>query len=138
MPIGDVIAIWQNRSLTPDWLRWIGAAVGSTGILLFFLSVTTMGDSWRAGVSAGEKTSLVTRGVYSISRNPAFLAFDLAYLGLLLMFFRWWLLALSLFAMVMLHLQIVLVEEPFLPKVFGADYEAYRSRVCRYLGCRRA
>ena len=40
-----------------------------------------------------------------------------------------------LFAMVMLHLQI-LQEERYLTNVFGAPYQAYRSHVCRYLGRR--
>ena len=44
-------------------------------------------------------------------------------------------LAFSLFAMVMLHLQI-LQEERYLANVFGAPYQAYRSHVCRYLGRR--
>ena len=44
-------------------------------------------------------------------------------------------LAFSLFAMVMLHLQI-LQEERYLTNVFGAPYQAYRSHVRRYLGRR--
>ena len=33
-----------------------------------------------------KKTSLVTTGIYSISRNPAFLGFDLMYIGILFSF----------------------------------------------------
>ena len=33
------------------------------------ISVVTMRDSWRAGVSEKEKTKLVTNGIYQISRN---------------------------------------------------------------------
>ncbi len=39
---------------------------------------------WRAGVSEKEKTELVTAGIYRWSRNPAFLGFDLLYIGFLL------------------------------------------------------
>ena len=43
-----------------------------------------MKDSWRAGVSYEEKTDLITSGIYQISCNPAFLGFDLVYVGIVL------------------------------------------------------
>ena len=72
-----------------------------------------LGGSWRAGIPAEKDTALVTGGVYAHSRNPAFLGFDLVYLGLLLWFFNWLHLAFALFAVLMLHLQI-LQEEAWL------------------------
>lgn len=93
----------------------------------------TMKDSWRAGVSETDKTELVTDGIYQISRNPAFLGFDLVYIGILLLFFNWILVFFSVFAMVMFHLQIVKVEEKFLVSVFGEDYAQYKKTVNRYL-----
>lgn len=68
------------------------------------------------------------------SRNPAFLGFDLVYLGILLMFFNWALFAVSIFAALMFHLQIVNVEEDFLLEAFGEDYLDYKKNVNRYLG----
>ena len=94
-----------------------------------------MKDSWRAGIPDKDKTELVTTGIYRYSRNPAFLGFDLQYVGVLLMYGNLLTLAFSLFAMVMLHLQI-LQEERYLTNVFGTPYQAYRSHVCRYLGRR--
>lgn len=49
------------------------------------------------------------------------------------MFFNWVLLIFSVFAMVMLHLQI-LQEEKYLPDVFGGEYVSYKESVCRYIG----
>lgn len=76
----------------------------------------------------------MTGGIYQISRNPAFLGFDLVYIGMVMMFFNWGLLVTSIFAVVMLHLQIVNVEEDFLMEVFGEEYLEYKEKVCRYLG----
>lgn len=56
------------------------------------------------------------------------------YAGILLMFFNWILLAVTLFAMLMLHLQIVNVEEDFLITTFGDTYLEYRKKVNRYFG----
>ena len=40
-----------------------------------------MKDSWQAGIPDKDKTELVTTGIYRFSRNPAFLGFDLMYVG---------------------------------------------------------
>ena len=104
------------------------------GDIGFVTSVVTMKNSWRAGVSETDKTELITNGIYQISRNPAFLGFDLVYIGILLMFFQWGLLVLSVAAMVMFHLQIVKVEEFFLLQTFGKDYMDYKRKVLRYFG----
>jgi len=96
--------------------------------------VVAMRDSWRAGVSLRDKTELVTGGIYQISRNPAFLGFDLVYIGMLMMFFNWVLFVITIFAMIMFHLQIVSVEEYFLTETFGNEYIEYKKRVNRYFG----
>ena len=44
--------------------------------------------------------------------------------------------ACTVFAVVMLHLQI-LQEERYLPTVFDVEYDAYRARVGRYFGRRK-
>lgn len=66
----------------------MGIFLGIIGDIVFIASVLTMKDSWRVGVSYEEKTDLITDGIYQISRNPAFLGFNLAYLGMCLMFFN--------------------------------------------------
>ncbi len=133
----EAVSIFMNRYLDFTGLRAVGAILGILGVGIFIVSVLTMRDSWRAGVSKEEKTELVTTGIYAYSRNPAFLGFDLIYLGILLMFFNWGLFAVTLLAVVMLHLQIVNVEEDFLLASFGDDYLAYRKKVCRYIGRKR-
>lgn len=100
----------------------------------FYCFCYTDEENWRAGVQKEEKTNLVTTGIYSISRNPAFLGFDLMYIGILFSFFNWFLCFATGFAVVFFHLQIVNVEEDFLIKAFGNEYLQYKSKVCRYLG----
>ncbi len=136
VPAVEVISIFVLPTISPVWLQWVGVATGILGVAVFVCSVVTMKDSWRAGVSDDE-TELITNGIYQISRNPAFLGFDLVYIGTLLMFFNWWLFAVSWLAMLMLHLQIVNVEEDFLIATFGEKYLNYRKKVCRYIGRKR-
>lgn len=134
VPFVEVISIVSNASFLFAWIRYAGVIFALLGDMIFICSVLTMRDSWRAGVSQTDKTELVTSGIYQISRNPAFLGFDLVYVGILLMFFNWILLTVSVFAAFMLHLQIVYVEEDFLLTVFGKDYLNYSKKVNRYIG----
>ena len=127
----SVLLDWHM--LIPAGARFTGFLVGMTGDLLFLISVVTMRDSWRAGIPAEDKTEFVSHGIYSFSRNPAFLGFDLMYTGVVLMFFNPATIAFTLFAMVSLHLQI-LEEEAYLLGRFGERYLDYKKRVFRYLG----
>lgn len=137
VPVLEVISIFRNTSSLPSGARYSGAVLAAFGLLAFVCSVITMGDSWRAGVPEDVQTKLVTRGIYQISRNPAFLGFDLMYFGIGMMFFNWILCVASAFTVLMFHLQIVNVEEDFLLDAFGDDYLAYRKQVNRYLGRKR-
>lgn len=137
VPAVEIVSIILNTSFFAVPVRIVGALVAVVGVAVFIISVLTMRDSWRAGVSKTDKTELVTKGIYKISRNPAFLGFDLMYLGILLMFFNLVLYIVSLFAMLIFHLQIVNVEEEFLLEAFGDEYLRYKKKVCRYIGRKR-
>ena len=135
VPVELVCIVW-NVGIQWNALRWCGIAVAAAGVLIFLLAMKTMRESWRAGISVTDKTELVTAGIYRFSRNPAFLGFDLLYIGLLIAFFHPAHLAFALFAVVMLHLQI-LQEERFLADTFGEAYLQYRNTVLRYIGRRK-
>ena len=133
----QLLSIGFQWSCLPGGVRALGAVLGLVGDGIFLVAVLTMRDSWRAGIPKTDRTEFVSTGIYRYSRNPAFLGFDLMYLGILLLFFNLPLLLFTLWAMVMLHLQI-LQEERYLPTVFGTAYATYQKQVCRYLGRRRS
>ena len=94
-----------------------------------------------AVVSAGEadverESELVTAGAYAVSRNPMYVGWSAAVLGLAMMRRDAWLLASWLPATRALHDE-VLGEEERLAQRFGATYRAYRGMVRRYLPLRR-
>ena len=113
-------------------LQWTGLAIAAIGVAFFIVAMLTMSDSWRAGIPDSDKTVFVQKGIYRISRNPAFVGFDLMYIGLLLAFPNIIHLLFAIFPIVMLHLQIR-QEEVFLRNTFGAEYEAYCRKVRRYI-----
>lgn len=134
LPIIQIISIFLYAGTAHVSLRILGMVITSVGVLVFILSVVQMRDNWRAGVQREEKTNLVTTGIYSISRNPAFLGFDLMYIGILFSFFNWYLCFATGFVLVFFHLQIVNVEEDFLTEAFGEEYLRYKKKVFRYIG----
>lgn len=132
--IAELVSIMLGTSRFPQWVRVVGIGFGAVGVAVFAAAVVTMQDNWRAGVSKTEKTELVTTGIFAYSRNPAFLGFDLVYIGIVVIFFNWPLFLMTAFAAVMLHLQIVNVEEPFLMETFKDEYWNYKKHVNRYVG----
>ena len=131
----QLLSIAFGWSHLPANARFTGFCVGMLGDLIFLISVLRMKDSWRAGIPEEDRTELVTDGIYAFSRNPAFLGFDLQYIGVLLMFSNLLTAAFTVFAVSMLHLQI-LQEERYLTAAFGPEYLQYRRHVLRYLGRR--
>ncbi|MBC2727403.1 isoprenylcysteine carboxylmethyltransferase family protein [Desulfosporosinus sp.] len=114
-----------------DSARYIGIGVSILGLIVFVIAMTTMRESWRAGIDVSQKTTIVKSGIYKLSRNPAFLGFDLFYIGLTLSFCNLLQLIFLCFSVYMLHLQI-LEEEKYLPTIFGKEYLNYKKTTGRY------
>ena len=132
--VAIVCSIFAVKNPPAAWVRIIGLLTGVLAIAIFGLAVITMKTSWRVGIPE-EKTELITSGIYQWSRNPAFVGFDLLYMSMCLLFFNIPLLVVSLWAAVMLHLQI-LQEEEHMRRMFGGGYILYTERTSRYLGRR--
>lgn len=112
-------------------VRYIGFGVACLGIVFFVAAISIMGDNWRAGIDKEQETQLVTTGIYRLSRNPAFVGFDLLYIGITMAFPNWILLIVSCMGIVMMHFQI-LEEERHLPEIFGEPYTVYKQQTPRY------
>jgi protein-S-isoprenylcysteine O-methyltransferase Ste14 len=83
------------------------------GAILLMLSLVwtvvaqgQMGHSWRIGIDEEHQTSLIDKGLFSVSRNPIFLG---------------------------MIIQIQGLEEAFLGRVNGSHYEEHRRNVRRWL-----
>ena len=138
VPIAEIVSMILGITYYPTWIRIIGILIGAVGTAMFIMAASQMGNSWRAGVSATDQTPLITEGIYEVSRNPAFLGFDLLYFGILLMFYNRILFLVSALAAVMFHLQIVNVEEVYLKETHEEEYLRYQARVNRYLGKKKS
>ncbi len=129
-----IISIISYNKIISHAISIIGLILATLGTGIFIKSVMDMKNNWRAGVSDKEKTELITNGIYAWSRNPAFLGFDLTYIGFLMTFLNLPLLIVTVVTVTAFHLQIVNVEEDFLLVRFGQDYVDYQKSVNRYFG----
>lgn len=91
-----------------------------------------MGPSWRTPVDPTERPALVTHGVFAIVRNPIYTSFNVIVLGLTLLVPN----AIALTGLVMnitgSHLQVRLIEDPYLHHIHGHAYHEYAARVGRF------
>lgn len=131
----QLVSIIFDLNILNNNIRYIGFLLGIFGDIIFLITIITMKNSWRAGIPSRGKTKFISNGIYKISRNPAFLGFDLMYMGICLLFCNYLTIIFSLLAIITLHLQI-LQEEKYLEKAFGQEYINYKSKVFRYVGRR--
>jgi protein-S-isoprenylcysteine O-methyltransferase Ste14 len=111
----------------------LGVTLASVGVLLTVVAQFAMGDDWRIGVDAAERTGLVTHGPFSVVRNPIYAAMIPSFIGIALLAPNDLTTAGALLAVVALELQTRLVEEPYLLGVHGERYAAYARRVGRFI-----
>lgn len=95
------------------------------------ISFVHMGRSWRVGIDLETKDKLVTKGIFSFSRNPIYLGIDLYFAGVFLIFPNLLFLAILFFVILGIHWQIR-EEERFLKTRYGRDYEIYARLTGRY------
>lgn len=82
-------------------------------------------------------TRIVTTGVFSISRNPLYLAAVCFLTGIDLALYLPWGLILLLPSIVACHFILIAPEERYLEDRFGEEYLVYAAKVRRWIGRKR-
>ena len=76
---------------------------------------------------------LVIRGPYRYVRNPMYIGAGLAVIGAAIVYHSWALAVYVVVLAVLLNLLVWFYEEPTLTRMFGAEYEAYKAAVSRWI-----
>ena len=98
-----------------------GAAAG------YFRRLGTAVEPWKPS------TVLATDGLYRFSRNPIYLGFAITYAGLAIAMDSILVLLLLIPCLFVVDRFVIQREERYLAAKFGAEYDAYRARVRRWL-----
>ena len=127
-----------SKYLLPFWyleneiLFKIGWGFLIISLIVVWFAQSQMANSWRIGIDKKNKTKLVTKGLFSISRNPIFLGIMLANIGLFLIIPNAFTLLIISLSTISINTQIRL-EEDFLKLEFGNDYLKYSKKVRRWI-----
>jgi len=113
------------------YTSYIGIVVTAVGVSIFILAIIFMRSSWRVGIDKTTKSFLITDGIYKFSRNPAFVGFNLMFLGLFISYSNLLTLCILFINIISFHL-LILQEEKHLSSMFGKDYLNYKQQVPRY------
>jgi protein-S-isoprenylcysteine O-methyltransferase Ste14 len=110
------------------------SAVRPAGFICVAAGIGLVAEAWRERGPGDleHPAALITTGVHARSRNPIYVGFTLAHLGLAAATRNGWMLATCPVSAALLH-RWVPREERQLHELFGAEYGAYRARVPRYL-----
>jgi len=111
----------------------VGLTFVAIGFVLAALSVRHFQLAGTSVVPGEPSTALVVNGPYAFTRNPIYVGFALAYLGLAIMLTSLWVLLLSIPLLVILQRGVVEREEAYLDRQFGEAYRKYKARVPRWL-----
>ena len=104
------------------------------GLILIHLSLLwisvaqyQMSNSWRIGIDENNKTELITKGLFSYSRNPIFLGMIISVTGIFFILPNAITFFLMLSTYIVIQIQIRL-EEKFLEKQHGQEYLSYKPK----------
>lgn len=119
------------------WLEHLFVQAAGVGLLLaslvwIILAQTQMGASWRIGIDSANRTELVSKGLFTVSRNPIFLGMRIALAGFFLVLPNAFTLVALVLGDVLLQLQVRL-EEEHLTRLHGTEYEVYKKSVRRWI-----
>jgi protein-S-isoprenylcysteine O-methyltransferase Ste14 len=120
--------IW-TAPLALQAIAWAGLAC-AWFVLLF--AQAQMGSAWRIGIDTQHPTALITKSIFSWSRNPIFLSLRVTLACLLVLSPTPIHLALIVAAELLMQIQVRL-EESHLLQLHGAHYRTYQQQVRRWL-----
>lgn len=78
-------------------------------------------------------TTMITTGLYELTRNPIYLGQFLFYLSMCIFFQSAWSISFFLPIILIFHYAVVLPEEEYLEKKFGKAYKEYKKTVPRWV-----
>lgn len=114
----------------PDWLRWMGVALGILSLGFYAWSRITLGKEWSSCLQMREAHHLVTTGPYAWIRHPIYLALMGFITAIALIAANWFLITFLVISIVDLALRIP-NEEQMMIEVFGDEYQVYMQRTGR-------
>src|SRR5688572_30127091 len=117
----------------PQVVKVIGWVILAVGFSFAFAALRELNKANTSPIPHEPTTAIVTTGVYKSSRNPIYVGFVCAVIGLPLALGNYWGPIISPTMILLFNELIIKHEEAYLEKKFGDVYTSYKSRVRRWL-----
>ncbi len=117
----------------PAWMQWIGSALTLAGLALAFWAVREMRRAGTTLAPFSTPSAMVTGGPFQFSRNPIYLAYVCAEIGIPLALGYYWGVLLAFFLVDLYNRLVIEPEEILLDRQFEAEYQQYKNKVRRWL-----
>ena len=132
LPIAIGISTHRSMRYVPP-----AAAIVALGTLLLLWCVREFYVSGRGTLAPwSPPRHLVTSGPYRWSRNPMYIGVVTILLGWCVLWDSRTLRNYTLVVAGLFYLRVLVVEEPWAARSFGAEWNAYRAKVPRWIGMR--
>jgi protein-S-isoprenylcysteine O-methyltransferase Ste14 len=125
---------WMGWIFLPiwAWLRWLGFAIGATGLALLAWSELELGRFWSAQLQLRKGHRLVTSGPYAVIRHPLYTGLFGYAVGIGLLSAHWGFILLSI-VIIFGFVNRIPREEKMLIEQFGDEYIHYRHQTGMFL-----
>jgi protein-S-isoprenylcysteine O-methyltransferase Ste14 len=119
---------FPNIEIIGGLILLLGVATAMLATLLFKKDKTTVNP-----MNPEETTTLVTTGIFSITRNPMYLGLFLSISSTILFFGSWFGIIILMFFVWYINKFQIIPEEEAMKKLFGNKYDDYRQNVRRWI-----
>ena len=132
--IGGLVSwFYPSQFLPMGWGRILGIGLSVFGLAVIFIAWLQMRQAKTSIEPWHPTTAILSSGVFSISRNPIYVAMVLGYVGVVLLFDLLWALPTLVLVLVVMHYGVILREENYLEQKFGEEYLSYKGKVRRWI-----
>lgn len=119
---------FPNIEIIGGLILLLGVATAVLATLLFKKDQTTVNPR-----NPEKTTTLVTNGIFSITRNPMYLGLFLSISSTILFFGSWFGIIILMFFVWYINKFQIIPEEEAMEKLFGNKYDEYRQNVRRWI-----
>jgi protein-S-isoprenylcysteine O-methyltransferase Ste14 len=124
MVVSWVYAVFLPLQLGTTWL-YSGLIICLFGILFTIVAIRNFANS--------PKDKVITKGLYSFTRNPTYIGMILMQIGLGIACSSWLYILLTVVLMILLNANLS-AEERYCLYMYGDDYRKYKNSTPRWLG----
>jgi protein-S-isoprenylcysteine O-methyltransferase Ste14 len=141
-PFLYVAAVIAGALLDRRWRLSIGAdtiretiavLLLAASAVLFFSSFRSFWRKRTSMIPVRPATALVSTGLYRVTRNPMYVGLALLTVAMGLFLDTWWPILLLIPTLICVQQFVIVPEERYLRRRFGAEYDAYTRQVRRWL-----